>query len=156
MENRMPPKIRIWWQYLPLDERGVLVLDADSAVRTALLHSVPFLTQVETLFLSRSRRKHRAILSWQSVFAGFSSSYTADGRLRRGGGGGESFGGFDGGVFSGARGIAFERQFTTGAELIVGIANSLTWDWRGAISQSASTIVDFNLLVPLLRGAVAI
>nr|MCU0713016.1 hypothetical protein [Pirellula sp.] len=142
----------IWWQYLPLDERGVLVLDADSAVRTALLHSVPFQTQAETLFLSALDVSTERFFLGNQLFAGFSSSYTADGRLRRGGGG-ESRSVVSTGAFSrGARGIAFERQFTTGAELIVGIANSLTWDLAGSNTQSASTIVDFNLLVPLLRG----
>lgn len=142
----------IWWQYLPLDQRGVLVLDADSAVRTALLHSVPFQTQVETLFLSALDVSTERFFLGNQLFAGFSSSYTADGRLRRGSGG-ESRSAVTTGVFSrGARGIAFERQFTTGAELIVGIANSLTWDLAGSSAQSASTIVDFNLLVPLLRG----
>lgn len=142
----------IWWQYLPLDQRGVLVLDADSAVRTALLHSVPFQTQVETLFLSALDVSTERFFLGNQLFAGFSSSYTADGRLRRGSGG-ESRSAVSTGVFSrGARGIAFERQFTTGAELIVGIANSLTWDLAGSSAQSASTIVDFNLLVPLLRG----
>ncbi|MFN5770556.1 MAG: hypothetical protein ACK44Z_14515, partial [Pirellulaceae bacterium] len=29
----------VWWQHLPLDERGVLVLDVDNAVQLALLHS---------------------------------------------------------------------------------------------------------------------
>lgn len=142
----------IWWQYLPLDQRGVLVLDAESAVRTALLHSVPFQTQVETLFLSALDVSTERFFLGNQLFAGFSSSYTADGRLRRGSGG-ESRSAVSTGVFSrGARGIAFERQFTTGAELIVGIANSLTWDLAGSSAQSASTIVDFNLLVPLLRG----
>ena len=141
-----------WWQYLPLDQRGVLVLDADSAVRTALLHSVPFQTQVETLFLSALDVSTERFFLGNQLFAGFSSSYTADGRLRRGSGG-ESRSAVSTGVFSrGARGIAFERQFTTGAELIVGVANSLTWDLAGSSAQSASTIVDFNLLVPLLRG----
>ena len=29
----------VWWQYLPLNQDGVLVLDADTAVRLAVLHN---------------------------------------------------------------------------------------------------------------------
>jgi hypothetical protein len=42
----------IWWQYLPLDARGVLVLDADMAVRTAVLHNTNYQSEIETLYLS--------------------------------------------------------------------------------------------------------
>jgi hypothetical protein len=142
----------VWWQYLPLDERGVLVLDANAAVRTAILHSVPFQSQVETLYLSALDVSTERFFLGNQLFAGFSTSYTADGRLRRGGGG-ESRSTLATGAFSrGPRGVALRRQFTTGAELIVGIANSLTWDLAGSSSQNASTIIDFNLLLPLLRG----
>ncbi len=41
-----------WWSYLPLDERGVLVLDVNDAVRQALLHSPAYQQAQETLFLS--------------------------------------------------------------------------------------------------------
>ena len=41
----------VWWQYLPLDERGVLVLDADTAVRVATLHNTNYQAEIETLYL---------------------------------------------------------------------------------------------------------
>lgn len=52
----------IWWQYLPLDERGVLVLDADAAVRTAVLHSTVYQLRDYRL----SIREH--IQTFSSVF----------------------------------------------------------------------------------------
>ena len=41
-----------WWQFLPFDEDGVLVLNADSAVQIALLHSTDYQRQLEQLYLS--------------------------------------------------------------------------------------------------------
>ena len=41
-----------WWQFLPLDEDGVLVLNADNAVSIALLHSRDYQQQVENLYFA--------------------------------------------------------------------------------------------------------
>ena len=41
-----------WWDFLPLDEDGVLVLNSDLAVQIALLHSSDYQRQREQLYLS--------------------------------------------------------------------------------------------------------
>ena len=41
-----------WWQFLPLDDDGVLVLNAETAVQIALLHSPNYQRQLEQLYLS--------------------------------------------------------------------------------------------------------
>lgn len=142
----------IWWQYLPLDERGVLVLDANAAVRVASLHNTNYQQEIETLYLSALDVSTERFFLGNQLFAGYSASYTADGRLRNTSGG-ESRSYFSNGVYSrGPRGIGLQRQFTNGAELIVGLANSLTWQLAGPDSQTASTVLDFSLIQPLLRG----
>ena len=142
----------IWWQYLPLDERGVLVLDADAAVRTAVLHNTGYQSEIETLYLSALDVSSERFFLGNQLFAGYSASYTADGSLRRGGGG-ESRSTVNASTSSrGPRGLAFQRQFNNGADLIVGFANSLTWQLAGPDTQSATTILDFSLIQPLLRG----
>jgi hypothetical protein len=142
----------IWWQYLPLDERGVLVLDADAAVRTAVLHSTLYQAEIETLYLSALDVSSERFFLGNQLFAGYSASYTADGSLRRGAGG-TSRSTVNGSAFSrGSRGLALQRQFTNGADLIIGFANSLTWQLAGPDTQSATTLLDFSLIQPLLRG----
>ncbi len=142
----------IWWQYLPLDERGVLVLDADAAVRTAVLHNTVYQSEIETLYLSALDVSSERFFLGNQLFAGYSASYTADGSLRRGNGG-TSRSTLNASTFSrGPRGIALQRQFTNGADLIVGFANSLTWQLAGPDTQSATTLLDFSLIQPLLRG----
>lgn len=142
----------IWWQYLPLDERGVLVLDADMAVRTAILHNINFQNEIETLYLSALDVSTERFFLGNRLFGGYGASYTADGALRRGAGG-ESRSTVTAGTFSrGARGLALERQFTNGAEMIIGFANSMTWQLSGPDTQTASSLLDFSLIQPLLRG----
>lgn len=143
----------IWWQYLPLDERGVLVLDADAAVRTAVLHSTAYQSEIETLYLSALDVSSERFFLGNQLFAGYSASYTADGSLRRGAGG-SSRSTLNAGLFSrGPRGVALQRQFTNGATLIAGFANSITWQLAGPDTQTATTVFDITLIQPLLRGA---
>jgi hypothetical protein len=142
----------IWWQYLPLDERGVLVLDADTAVRTAVLHNTTYQSEIETLYLSALDVSTERFFLGNQLFAGYTTVYTADGALRRGAGGNSSST-LNGSTFSrGARPIAFRRQFTNGADMIIGFANSMTWQFAGPDTQSATTLLDFSLIQPLLRG----
>jgi hypothetical protein len=143
----------VWWQYLPLDERGVLVLDADTAVRIATLHNTNYQAEIETLYLSALDVSTERFLLSNQLFAGYGSIYTADGALRRGAGGNSSST-FSNSLFSrGPRGLALRRQFTTGADLIVGFANNLTWQVAGPNSQTANSLIDFSFVQPLLRGA---
>ena len=143
----------VWWQYLPLDERGVLVLDADTAVRVATLHNTNYQGEIETLYLSALDVSTERFLLSNQLFAGYGSIYTADGALRRGAGGNSSST-FSNSAFSrGPRGLALRRQFTTGADLIVGFANTLTWQLSGPDSQAANSLIDFSFVQPLLRGA---
>ncbi|MFM8571040.1 MAG: hypothetical protein ACKOAU_05530 [Pirellula sp.] len=143
----------VWWQYLPLDERGVLVLDADSAVRLATLHNTNYQAEIETLYLSALDVSTERFLLSNQLFAGYGSIYTADGALRRGAGGNSSST-LSNSLFSrGPRGLALRRQFTTGADLIVGFANNLTWQLAGPDTQTANSLIDFSFIQPLLRGA---
>ncbi len=142
----------VWWQYLPLDDRGVLVLDANAAVRLATLHNTSYQQEIETLYLSALDVSTERFFLGNQLFAGYGASYTADGRLRSSSGG-ESRSFLSNGVYSrGARGLALQRQFTNGAELVVGLANNLTWQMAGPDTQTASTIIDFSFIQPLLRG----
>lgn len=142
----------IWWQYLPLDERGVLVLDADAAVRTAVLHNTNYQSEIETLYLSALDVSSERFFLGNQLFAGYSASYTADGSLRRGNGGTSRSTVNATTSSSGPRGLALQRQFTNGADLVIGFANSMTWQLAGPDTQSATTLLDFSLIQPLLRG----
>lgn len=135
----------VWWQYLPLDERGVLVLDANTAVRLAVLHSPNYQAEVETIYLSALDVSTERFFLGNQLFASYNVAYNARGS------GPESLS--TGLAVDHGRGRFFgsASRFSTGAELIVGLANSLTWQFAGTDKQSASTLLDFTFLQPLLR-----
>jgi len=142
-----------WWQHLPLDEDGILRLDADTAVQLALLHSPEYQRQVEQLYLSALDVSSERFRFDTQFFGGASAFFTADGRDRAGAGG-QSASRLELAPYSlGRRPLAMQRTFATGADLLVGFANSIVWDFSGPDTQSANTIFDFVLLQPLLRGA---
>ena len=119
-----------WWNYLPLDERGVLVLDLDTAVRLGLLHSPQYQQAMETLYLSALDVSSERFLLDSQFFGGYSTTYTTDGRRRNNGNNSSTT--VSTGPFSrGARPFSMQRSFATGADLIVGFANNLTWQVSG-------------------------
>lgn len=139
-----------WWSMLPLDERGVLVMDLNESVRIALLNSTTYQSAREELYLSALDVSSERFLLDSQFFGGFQSSLTADGPDRNGGT--QSSTVFSAGPHSvGRRGLLMQKRFATGADLLVGFANSLTWELVGPNNQSASSLLDFSLIQPLLR-----
>ena len=142
-----------WWKYLPLDENGVLRLDADTAVQLALLHSPDYQRQVEQLYLSALDVSSERFRFDTQFYGGLQSFFTADGPDRLAGGG-RSRSQLSLAPYSvGGRPLALQRTFATGADLLVGFANGVVWDFSGPNQQTANTVFDFVLLQPLLRGA---
>lgn len=142
-----------WLAYLPVNEEGAVVLDLDNAVRVALMHSREYQQNRETLYLSALDVSAERFQFDTQFFGGYEAFYTADGPDRRGGGG-QSRSTLELNTFStGRRDLAIEKSFTTGADLVVGLANSLVWQLSGPNDHTATTLLDFALLQPLLRGA---
>ena len=140
----------VWWEYLPLDERGVLVLDTDSAVRLALLHNATYQSEIETLYLSALDVSSERFLFDTQFFGGYSIDATTDGPDRSGLG--DSRSRLSTGPFSrGRRPFSMQKRFATGADLVVGLANSITWQLSGPDTQAATTLLDFSFVQPLLR-----
>lgn len=143
-----------WWSYLPLDERGVLVLSMDDAVKTALLHSVAYQQNLETMYLSALDVSSERFLLDSQFFGGYSVFGTTDGPRRNNPNVPNSSSTIAGSGFSnGRRPLSMQRRFATGADLIVGFANSITWQVSGPNNQSANSLLDFSLVQPLLRNA---
>ncbi len=143
-----------WLNFLPLDERGVLVLSLDDAVRTALLHSAAYQQNLESLYLSALDVSSERFLLDSQFFGGYGVTATTDGPLRNQASTPNSSSTISGSLTSaGPRGLTMRRRFATGADLIVGLANSLTWQVAGPNNQSSNTVLDFSLVQPLLRQA---
>ncbi|TWU36195.1 coiled-coil domain-containing protein [Novipirellula artificiosorum] len=140
-----------WWQFLPLDDDGVLVLNSENAVRIALLHSPAYQSVLEDLYLAALDVSNERFVFDTQFFGGAQTFLTASGRRRAGG---QSSTRYEVGPYSnGRRALSMQRRFATGADLVVGVANSIVWELSGPNSQSATTLFDFALLQPLLRNA---
>lgn len=140
-----------WQSYLPTNEQNKVVLNADRAVSLALLHSPAFQRELEELYLSALDVSFERFRFDHQFFAGYSAMYTADGRLRNGNG--ESSSLLNLSTFPGSRGVRMRKFSTTGAELLVGFANSLVWQFAGPNDYDPHTLLDFSLIQPLLRNA---
>ncbi len=133
-----------WWNTLPLDERGVLVLDLNESVRTALLHSPSYQQNLEEIYLSALDVSSERFLLDSQFFAGWQSSAERRGtRLNP----------TDGSTLlsTGPRGMQMTKMYASGADLLVGFANSMTWQLAGSDNYSSTSLLNFSLLQPLLR-----
>ena len=140
-----------WIDYLPLNQDGILVLDADGAVETARLHSRAYQQNLEELYLSALDVTFERFRFDAQFFAGWQSFYDVGGPLAPGGGG-QSSSRFSTGTFPANNGIRMNRLTSTGGEFVVGLANTIVWEFSGPDTQSATTLIDFALVQPLLRG----
>ncbi len=132
-----------WRQYLLYDEKGKVVLNRDSVMELALLHSPEYQAAKENLYLSALRVSQERFRFDVQFFGGDSLFYTASGKVRSP----------SGTFLTNEADIRGEKLFATGGELLVGFANSITWSFAGPDDWSSSSLINFNFVQPLLRGA---
>lgn len=135
-----------WFDQLPLNENGELVIDMERSVQLALIHSPTYQRELEDLYLSALDVTFERFRFDVQFFAGNDTFFTAEGPM-----------------FSGPRGESSSRLetntnlearklFATGGELVVGLANSIVWEFSGDNSDINTTLLNFSLIQPLLRG----
>jgi len=134
-----------WMAYLPLNEEGVLELNADRAVELARLNSPDYQRELEDLYFVALDVSFERFRFDTQFFGGYETFFTADGPVR---GGGESSSLLEGNT----RNIQMEKLFATGGELVVGFANNMMWEFSGANRHTVNSLIDFSLVQPLLRG----
>jgi hypothetical protein len=137
-----------WLETLPLDEEGRMVVDAELAVELALLHSPNYQEELENLYLSALDVSFERFRFDTQFFGGYETIYTALGRDAPGAGG-ESQSTLE----ASTRNLEARRLFATGGELVVGLANSIVWQFAGPDQNFTTSLLDFSLVQPLLRGA---
>lgn len=138
-----------WESYLPRDEEGNVMLDLPGAVELALLESTDYQQQLESLYLSGLDVTFERFRFDTQFFGGTSIFFTSEGRER---GGGSSSSLLEVEPLRSGNRLRAERLTATGGELVVGLANSLMWQFSGQDEYSSRTLLDFNLVQPLLRA----
>ena len=140
----------VWMSYLPINEKGQVVLNLERAYQLALIHSPDLQEQRETLYLSALDVSLERFGFDSQLFSGFNSFFTTEGRLRNGGNSSSTLSnqlGVNGG------GINLQRMGITGATFAAGLANTVLFNFSGNNTQSATSLIDFSLIQPLLLGA---
>ncbi|MBN1910011.1 MAG: hypothetical protein JW818_09750 [Pirellulales bacterium] len=133
-----------WESYLPRDENGVVVLDREGAVQLALVNSRDYQQQLENLYVSALDVTFQRFRFDAQFFGGNSTFYDAQGRV------------FGGGAASSTlqtdTELEMRKLYASGGELVVGMANSLVWQFAGPDDYAGTTLLDFSLVQPLLRA----
>ncbi|MEM8944393.1 MAG: TolC family protein [Planctomycetota bacterium] len=140
-----------WYEHLPFDERGEVVLDLQAAVQLARRESPRYQSQLEELYLSALDVTFERFRFDCQFFGGSSIFFTADGEVRSGTGAPSSE--LDVSPSNPNSTLRVSKLTATGGELAVGLANSLVWQFAGPDDYSGTSLLDFSLVQPLLRAS---
>ena len=140
-----------WLEHLPYDDKGQVVLDLQGAVELALLESPRYQSQLEELYLSALDVTFERFRFDTQFFGGSSLFFAADGENRSDRGEPSSL--LEVSPSNPTSRLRAERLTATGGTLVVGLANSLVWQFAGPDDYSSNTILDFSLIQPLLRAS---
>lgn len=135
-----------WWNYLPLDDRGVLVLDLEDSVRIALLESPDYQRNLETMYLSALDVSIERFRLDSQFFAGTGTNFRRSGPLAAN----NPFGATVAGIGPGS--ASMRKLYSTGATLVADVANSLTWQIAGPDTFTAPSLLSFTFMQPILRS----
>ncbi len=144
-------------EYVVIDEEGNVVLSLDSALQLAYINSPDYQNQLETVYLSALDVTTERFRLDTQFFGGNTTRYDHLGRLIPGGPnnpGGELRGGGESNRLTTTNDFQITRNFATAGQLLVGFANSFVWQFAGPNRNTgAFSLLNFNLVQPLLRGA---
>ncbi len=144
------------------------MLDVDTALKLAYMHSPDYQQQLETLYLSALDVSTERFRLDTQFFGGADVVYAHNGDLTRPGLGYNTVTRrfevqparetAEQNRLTVGRSIAdpsfrLQRKFATAGELLVGFANSFVWEFTGGDANLTSSIGSFSLVQPLLRGA---
>lgn len=129
--------------YVDLTEDGQIRLDLNSAMRLARVNSPDYQEQLETLYLSALDVSTERFRFDVQFFGGNDTFFTHNGRLRTGAG--------ETNTLTTNSGFTAQKRFAGAGELLVGFANSFVWQFAGPDTNATNSLVNFNLVQPLLR-----
>ena len=138
-----------WRAYLPFNEEGQVVLTLERAFQLALIHSPDYQQQRETLYRSALNVSLERFGFDSQLFSGYNSFLTTQGRFRTG----SSNTLLQNQLGANGGGLTLQRLGITGTNFVVGLANTILFNFAGENNQSATTLIDFSVIQPLLRGA---
>ncbi len=155
-------------EYAELAESGELILDIDSSVQLAYVHSPTHQDQLETLYLSALDVTAERFRLDTQYFGGFGTAFSHNGSLNPAGLSYDSASGkyvvsgpsegiesnrLTVGSSSANPTLQVERSLATAGQLLAGFANSFVFEFSGGDANLSSSLANFVFVQPLLRGA---
>ncbi len=135
-------------RYNEITPDGAVKLTMNGAVCLGQVHSPDYRTQIETIYLSAldvSTERFRFDVQF------FGDSNTVFAHVGQARAGKESNTLLQGNIPSDTT-YKITKHFSTGADLIVGFANSFVWQFAGNDTNAAASLINFSFIQPLLRG----
>ena len=132
-----------WQQFLPKDTDGIIRLNRSNSMELSLLHSRDYQTAVESVYL-QSLPVAFERFNFDTQWTGQSGLLAA----RNG----------NGSLPNGSRtlrltdSLGARRQFASGGQLLADFSNAMVWEYSSG-SASAASVLSFQFLQPLMRGA---
>ncbi len=149
--------------YTKVTEEGACELSLDSAIKLAYLHSPSHQRSLETVYLSSLDVTGQRFRLDTQFFGGTGTSYVHRGDISPtaiafspSSGGYVVEGPFDTperNRFAITSPASASRRLATAGEVLIGFANSFTWDFTGSDASLGSSLANFSFVQPLLRGA---
>lgn len=137
-------------EVVELTDSGAIKLTLESAMRLAYLNSLDWQDQLETLYLSAldvSTERFRfdvQLLSGGAYPGTNTTTYANRGPLAAGG---------PSTTWATRTGVTARKYFATGGTMIVGVVNSIMWQFAGPDKYTNVSLVNFNFVQPLLQRA---
>ncbi len=139
-------------EYCQMTPEGAVKLDLPGAVALSYIHNPTHRTQIETIYLSAldvSAERFRFNLQF---YPGAGVSYLTAGKIIGGGAPRNQLTETNGAGPGAPSGTLLSKEFTTGGTLLVNFANSFVWQFGTPSSSAASSLINMNLIQPLLSG----
>ncbi|MFP6762604.1 MAG: TolC family protein [Planctomycetaceae bacterium] len=150
-------------QYVTTGDDGSILLNVDSALRLAYVHSPAHQLQLETLYLSALDVSEERFRLDTQFFGGNGVVYRHNGSLVPASLNFDSSAGrfvisppgrgIENNRLTVNTDLRARRQLATAGDLLVGFANSFVYEFSGGDANLTASLANFTFIQPLLRGA---
>ena len=131
-------------EVVEITDGGAIKLTLESAIRLAYLNSLDWQDQLETLYLSALDVSTERFRFDVQIFGGNGTAYANRGSLNAAGAST---------TWATETNLRARRYFASAGTMVVGVVNSVMWQFAGPDKYTNVSLVNFNFVQPLLQRA---
>jgi hypothetical protein len=131
-------------EVVEITDGGAIKLTLESAIRLAYLNSLDWQDQLETLYLSALDVSTERFRFDVQLFGGNGTAYANRGPLNAAGAST---------TWATATNLRARRYFASAGTMVVGVVNSIMWQFAGPDKYTNVSLVNFNFVQPVLQRA---